>query len=157
MTDSDLFPSGKPDDKIGVDRFFEQYKLAVEMWDRVRARRQTANAFYVTINAAVLAVATAKDTDKVFQLSLSVAGLAISVLWIFTIVNYKILINGKYDVISRMEDFLPSTPFRSELLSHRHFTLVERLIPIAFFGIYVSMTVIGVMRFEMAPENWTGS
>ena len=34
---------------------FEQYKLAVEMADRVSARRGTANAFYFTVSSALLA------------------------------------------------------------------------------------------------------
>jgi hypothetical protein len=33
----------------------ELYKLAVEMADRVSARRGTANAFFVTVNTALLA------------------------------------------------------------------------------------------------------
>lgn len=34
----------------------EQYKLCVEMADRISARRALANTFFVTINAAVLAL-----------------------------------------------------------------------------------------------------
>ena len=34
------------------DNYFELYKLAVEMADRVSARRSLANSFFLTINTA---------------------------------------------------------------------------------------------------------
>jgi hypothetical protein len=39
----------------GTDRLLELYKLCVEMADRVSARRATANAFFLTLNSALLA------------------------------------------------------------------------------------------------------
>lgn len=37
---------------------FEQYKLCVEMADRVSARRSLANTFFISLNTAVIATLT---------------------------------------------------------------------------------------------------
>src|SRR5256885_4461010 len=36
--------------------FLEQYKLYVEMADRISSRRLTANSFFLTINSAIIAL-----------------------------------------------------------------------------------------------------
>ncbi len=61
MDERALLLSGKPDDKVEMDRLFEQYKLAVEVWDRVRARPQISNSIYVAINAALVTVMSVTD------------------------------------------------------------------------------------------------
>lgn len=42
-------------DEHASQQYVELYKLAVEMADRVSARRATANAFFLTVNTALLA------------------------------------------------------------------------------------------------------
>jgi hypothetical protein len=53
-----------------ADRQFEQYKLTVEMWDRIRERRQRSNAFHTTINAALVAAITAKEVGTAITFTL---------------------------------------------------------------------------------------
>jgi hypothetical protein len=38
------------------DNYFELYKLAVEMADRISARRGIANSFFLTVNTGVVAI-----------------------------------------------------------------------------------------------------
>jgi hypothetical protein len=40
-------PPSRDDDHVITDWVFAQYKLAVEMLDRIRERRQKTNSFYV--------------------------------------------------------------------------------------------------------------
>ncbi len=44
------------EDNKDSGQYLELYKLAVEMADRVSARRATANAFFLTVNTALLAL-----------------------------------------------------------------------------------------------------
>jgi hypothetical protein len=125
---------------------FEQYKLAVEMWDRVRARRQHANSFYVTINSAIVAALIVKGAPEYVIAPAAIAGVAVCALWLITIMNYKTLTDGKFHVICQLEQQLPSAPFRSEpggpnLLP---FTKVERSIPIVFAVLYAWVALFRV-------------
>ncbi len=55
----------------------ELYKLAVEMADRVSARRGTANAFFVTVNTALLAFLGLAELSVAWPVA--VGGVVISV------------------------------------------------------------------------------
>jgi hypothetical protein len=73
MGHSALFPTAVPEGKA-ADIVFEQYKLAVEMWDRVRARRQTVNAFYATISAAIVGLDMKGETVFLSETYAAVGG-----------------------------------------------------------------------------------
>ena len=118
---------------------FDQYKLAVEMWDRVRERRQKMNAFYVTITSALMTAVTALAKDH-FGMTLipSVTGIVICLLWFETILRYKELTDDKQSVIVSMEALFPCSPFGAER-KRRHFTLIERIIPLTFIALFVTI------------------
>jgi hypothetical protein len=65
--------AGATEGKVVSDREFEQYKLAVEMEDRVRARRQLTNSFYATINVAIIGEIAAKDIKQPISIIICVA------------------------------------------------------------------------------------
>jgi hypothetical protein len=132
VSENDLFPSGKPDDDTGMNTFFEQYKIAVELWDRLRAQRQVSNSFYVTINTALVGAIALKEVDPYFRLALCLAGLAVCLLWFVMLRFYRDLMDGKYHIISKIEALLPVAPFRSEMPYHHRFTSIERMIPLLF-------------------------
>src|SRR5215472_12932094 len=117
-----LFPSGKPTEPAAIDRLAEQYRLAVEMWDRVRARRQLTNTFYLTINSAFVAGIKIADIETIkpsFRY-LSVVGLIVCALWIASILNYKSLTDVKQRVIVQLEQVLPCAPFSAEASQDKH-------------------------------------
>src|SRR6266853_7031587 len=70
---------------------FEQYKLYVDMADRISSRRQTANSYFLSINTALLGfvgyVGT-KDTTGYLWL-VAAAGIALSYLWYRLIRSYR--------------------------------------------------------------------
>jgi hypothetical protein len=109
-----LFPSGVPTDKLCSTSLMDQYKLTVEIWDRVRARRQLANSFYVTINSAVVVAVWSKDSPAAGSGYVLLVGIALSVLWLLTILNYAHLSNSKSKVVYALEKHLPSAPFSAE-------------------------------------------
>ncbi len=150
MVNDNLFPIGKPDGDLAMAKIFEQYKLAVEMWDRVRARRQHNNAFYVTLNSALLTVTTSKEKIFSSDLYVAAAGFSLCVLWFFSIVFYKTLTDDKWHVISRIESILPCSPFSAEntflrdsniIKKPRHFTVIERFVAFLFAIMYIVIFV----------------
>jgi hypothetical protein len=105
----------------------EQYKLAVEMADRISARRAGANSFFVTLNAALAAVvgllAAARETGPhantpsfdSFGLSLAaIAGIVLSLTWWAILRYYRRLNRAKFIVINEMEKALPEHPYARE-------------------------------------------
>jgi hypothetical protein len=102
-----------------MDQKFEIYKLAVEMADRVSARRLTSNAFFVTVNtglAGLMAFAYANvASDHRFILWIvALVGLLLSLTWFFAIRSYKRLNKSKFEVIHQLEATLEFEYFKRE-------------------------------------------
>lgn len=143
-------------------RVWETYKLAVEMADRVSARRATANAFFLTVNTTLVAVVGLRgeqSNSALLSISVCVAGVAVAASWWFLLRNYRRLNEAKFAVINKIEaDHLPIKPFLDEwaLLDDdsasngrlakvraglRQLGNVERIVPVIFGLLYVMLLV----------------
>ena len=109
-----------PPDKYGdhyAHHLLEQYKLYVEMADRISARRQTANDFFLTVNTALVALLgylrTVQENSGVGQLYwlVAAAGIVLAYLWYRTVRSYQNLNSAKFEVIHEMEHALPLRPY----------------------------------------------
>lgn len=141
------------------------YQLAVEMADRVSARRATANSFFFTMQAG-LAVALgafaintgAPDhpTPDRFVLTLAaVAGMIISSSWWMLLRSYRDLNNAKFKVINNIErthmsirlfceeweHLKADEPVKSWRKRYAELGQVERVVPIAFAVLYAVLAV----------------
>lgn len=103
------------------DHLVEQYKLYVEMADRISARRAQAHRFYISVLSALLAVLSLlinRSMVSIFQqvivLAIALLGLAPCFLWYVTINSYRQLNSGKFKVIHEMEHHLPFTCYDRE-------------------------------------------
>lgn len=105
----------------------ELYKTAVEMADRVSARRAGANSFFVTLNTAlatfmgVLSAAqrpiSHQDRSSFDAFGLYVvaaAGVVLAIVWWSLLRYYRRLSAAKWDVINGLEVRLPASPFTDE-------------------------------------------
>ena len=128
---------------------FEQYKLYVEMADRVSQRRMSANTFFTTVNTLLFTVAAfVGSKDLQWVIFVGVIGCVISFAWYFTLNSYRQLNSGKFTVINEIEKLLPLSGFSYEWevlasgekkskywpLSH-----VEKIIPVIFFFAYIAL------------------
>jgi hypothetical protein len=92
----------------------EQYKLCVEMADRVSARRNLTNTFFLSLNSAVVAVVAAVPGHALTGLSawVPMSGLLILLAqcaaWWVTVRSYRQLNAAKYMVIGALEERLPA-------------------------------------------------
>ncbi len=143
-------------------RVMEQYKLAVEMADRVSARRAVANAFFLTVNTTLVAV-VGLDSASARSVPLSVAvcaaGVVVAGCWMFLLQNYRRLNEAKFVVINRIEDeHLPVKMFKDEWallggedapagrrgkvkVGLKQLGGVERLVPWVFALLYIVLLV----------------
>jgi hypothetical protein len=111
----------EPQDELGVEaevaaaaelpaNYFEIYKTAVEMADRVSARRGLANTFFLTINTTVLGVLGTHAASWY----LAVAGIILCASWWALLKSYRDLNAAKFKVILAMEKNLPAQPYGDE-------------------------------------------
>ena len=155
----------------GEDRpvVLEVYKLAVEMADRVSARRSLANNFYLTIHSAfvagLLVSVSGREQDVapngVILACVAAAGVALALLWWCSLVGYQQLNRAKFRAINLIEEALPAKPLSREweLLEgeqlagwrHRYRELgwAERRVPLLFIALYIA-----VLAVEAAQHYW---
>ncbi|MEU4007297.1 hypothetical protein AB0H30_02215 [Streptomyces pseudogriseolus] len=97
----------------------ELYKLAVEMADRVSARRGSANAFFLSVQTALVSVIGfgmsqwAEPPWYVFM-PVTMGGVTLSLAWWLQLRSYRHLNAAKFRVINEIETRLPVRIFTDE-------------------------------------------
>lgn len=134
---------------------FEQYKLYVEMADRISARRMLANSFFVGVHTALIIAFTVLLKEKV--LSPTLVGLApffgvilLCYVWWRVVHSYRQLNSGKFKVVHAIEQMLPIAPYDAEwtvLGSGKNrklylpLTHIENCVPVCFGVLYALFAV----------------
>jgi hypothetical protein len=138
----------------------EQYKLYVEMMDRVTARRGQANQFYLSLLSAILGISTLfADSQKNIAypktsfLLISILGLILCISWWVTIHSYKQLNYLKFKVIHEMEKNLPFPCYKREweiedgkTVKYRRLSKIEKFIPILLGVIYSILVFSSILK-----------
>ena len=110
-------PASEYTDKF-QDHAFEQYKIYLEMADRISSRRQSANTFFVSINTILVTLAgyakAATSADTFFYIVTSLAGVLICYIWYRLVLSYKNLNSAKFKVVHAIESDLPYKLFDAE-------------------------------------------
>ena len=144
------------------DHLLEQYKLFVEMADRVSQRRDQSNRFYVTLVAAIaglLMVLARFGTSvngiwPVVFLTSGLLGTAFSFIWYLNIKSYRTLNSAKFEIINDVERQLPYPGYGKEweLLrpangSPKYFQLtrIEQLVPAVIILFFLCIAGYGVV------------
>ncbi len=142
------------------DHFLEQYKLYVEMADRVSQRREQSNRFYVTLLAALAALLVvvarfvlAEEGAEVAFLTgvvliCGIFGAALSVIWWINIRSYRELNSAKFTIINRMEKQLPAAGYSDEWEILRpkeappkyfQITRIEQFVPVVVCSLFLAL------------------
>lgn len=139
----------------------EQYKLYVEMADKISERRQTANTFFLTINTAIVALLGAvlpgidERLGTAWYAVVGVAGLVLCFSWFRLLSSYRDLNNAKFKVVHEIERKLPIRPYDAEWTRvgsgkdpkvYLPFTHIETKVPWVFAGLYIALIVIAVIH-----------
>jgi hypothetical protein len=98
------------------DAILEQYKIYVEMADRISARRGFANTFFLTLNSAIFTTIGVFWTTRVHVASwllifpvLVLLGQCLA--WFWLVRSYRQLNAAKYVVVGALEERLPASPY----------------------------------------------
>ena len=138
----------------------EQYKLYVELADRVSQRRGIANSFFLLLNstAVVILGSLGISLDKLAPGWLVFPTIVLGCLcgvWFYVVKSYGQLNSGKWQVVGVMEERLPASPWRQaewqaalgageDRSLYWPLTHVEKWVPLVFGLLYVGMFVIAV-------------
>jgi hypothetical protein len=137
-----------PSNEKWHSHLLDQYKLYVEMADRISQRRTTANSYFLSINSAILAFAgylTSKDSTDYLWL-LAIAGIVLCLLWQAIITSYRDLNTAKWNVVHQIEERLPISPYAAEWEAvergrnpklYRPLSHIERGVPWIFIALHV--------------------
>ena len=134
----------------------EQYKLYVEMADRVSQRRMIANSFFVSVHTALIAAFVVLISSHILSATILgsapfVAVLLLCFLWWRTIVSYGQLNSAKFSVVHDIEKYLPLSPYEAEWKAvgegknprlYRPVTHIENWIPLCFALLYLLLAVL---------------
>ncbi|MEV5183370.1 hypothetical protein AB0K88_26815 [Streptomyces werraensis] len=141
----------------------ELYKLAVEMADRVSARRGSANAFFLSVQTALVSVigfGMSQWAEPPWYVSVAVAmgGITLSLAWWLQLRSYRHLNSAKFRVINDIEEGLPVRIFTDEWAVLRgapepqrrrryaELSSSERIVPLVFalaHGVLLAGTLSG--------------
>ena len=159
------------------DHYFEIYSLAVEMADRISARRLLANSFFATVNTGLI---TLLGSQKVIPWYVALAGVVLSLVWWGLLRSYQELNSAKFSVINALEERLPASIFTDEwnrlksrkeqeaesrrirrmlikLRQYRELGWVERFVPLMFgviYGINIAYRVNWSSVWDFLVRTW---
>ena len=141
------------------DHLLEQYKLYVEMADRVSQRREQSNRFYVSLVAAIVALLVilarfdvADGAWPIVFLISGVVGAALSLVWYVNIKSYRQLNSAKFAIINKMEKQLPAAGYSDEWeilrpkagpAQYFQLTRIEQFVPVIFFVLFALLAGYG--------------
>lgn len=135
--------------------YFDLYKLAVEMADRISARRGIANSFFLTVNTGLAALLGSGE----LRWYVAAAGIIFSCTWWALLKSYRELNSAKFQIILAMEERLPVRVYgdewdrlksaveqpdvrrrrlRASFAQYRELGRLERTVPFVFVAIYVA-------------------
>jgi hypothetical protein len=157
----------EPVEKAGAEQLtydgalLEQYKLYVEMADRISARRGLTNSFFLTLNTGIVGVFAAfKNVPtgaEAWWLGIPLVALVGECFaWFYLVRSYRLLNGAKYRVVGALEERLPASPFwRAEWWAlgegrdpTRYWPLshIEQWVPVLFALTYIGGLVAAVLR-----------
>ncbi|MCZ0931711.1 MAG: hypothetical protein OXJ52_00945 [Oligoflexia bacterium] len=143
------------DEKNKIDKkiLLEQYKLYVEMADRISQRRQSANNYFISVNIFLFSFFSYLQYIK-FNIGAFIifsAGIIVCFVWYRLIKSYKGINSGKFKVIHEMEKNLSYQPYKIEWEKigkgndkklYQPFTKIELYVPWVFSILYAIFILI---------------
>ena len=156
--DEDLWNQGAKEDfyegntPLYQAAIMEQYKIYVEMADRISQRRGNTNTFFLTLNTGIVTaigfVWEHKLARSAFWLSIPFGMLLVECfVWFYLLRSYRLLNAAKYEVVGSLEKRLPASPYWSAEWtalgkgkdSKKYWPLshIEGWVPIFFASLYI--------------------
>lgn len=137
-----------PSNEKWHSHLLDQYKLYVEMADRISQRRTAANTYFLSVNSAILAFVGYLTTNSKpeYMWLLPLAGCLLTLFWYNIIISYRNLNTAKWQVVHDIEKRLPISPYDAEWEAvqrgtnsklYRPISHIESWVPGVFFLLHL--------------------
>lgn len=149
------------DEEGWEEALLEQYRLFVEMADNVSQRRHQTNAFFLTVNLALVtalsALATGGGSAAIGNggiVIVAIAGIGFSYFWRQLVRSYRQLNTGKFKVVHELEARLPARLYDAEWVAlgegkdpekYTPLTHIEEDVPLVFAVLYGFIALIALV------------
>ena len=145
------------------EQLLEQYKICVEMADRISARRSRVNSFFLTVNTAIIALigyvnlGAGNEQPSTLYCLTGLAGVVLCYMWYRLIISYRQLNDWKYNVVNELETQLPARPYYVEWKAivragrdkrYKPFTYIEVGVPWVFLSIH-AFTILYALPWRL--------
>lgn len=136
------------------EALLEQYKLYVEMADRISQRRGAANTFFLTFNTAIVGALASffENVPPEVSVTMYIAAAVLAIAWAVLLRSYRNLNSAKFMVIGVLEERLPANAYyKAEWKAlgegkdwRRYVPLsaIETVVPAVFFLIYLYLFLV---------------
>ena len=127
MVDEDMVTPAPEPSNDDTSTILQLYQMAVEMADRISARRAGANTFFLTLNTALAAVVGIVSSarkppprgnvptfDAFGLVVMAISGVVLALVWWLLLRYYRRLNAAKFNVINKLELRLPAQPYTNE-------------------------------------------
>lgn len=137
----------------------EQYKLYVDIADKVSERRYQANSFFLAVNTALITgiagfygLAHRTLNERNWVILAAIAGIILCTAWRRLIHSYSQLNAGKFKIIHLLEQRLPAKLFKAEWDAlnqgdgslYTPFTKTELNVPVIFILLYAAVAILSL-------------
>ena len=133
------------DKSLYQSHLMEQYKIYVEMADRVSSRRNLANVFFLTLNTTMLgAVGFAFEKIQLINpkwlIAFPIIGLLLmNLIWWWLVRSYRNLNTAKYAVLRKLSSKLPTSPWAFEWVELGEGKDKKKYLPLTKLEMYIPM------------------
>jgi hypothetical protein len=135
----------------------EQYKLYVEMADRISQRRITSNTFFVTLTSLILTTyGVIKSSLFVPSICILFAGVLLSFSWYNIVNSYKQINSVKWHLVHEIEKSLPICPYTYEWIKagegkvkkkYNPTSHIEKKLPLIFGLIFLVLLINSIFTY----------
>jgi hypothetical protein len=121
----------------------EQYKIYLQLLDKISDRRQSANSFFLSINTglcALMGYMFSKEVPAELRPLLWVIpfpGILISYFWFRLVRSYRYVNAAKFRVVEAIEERLPIAPYAAEWIALRNESKAHRYIPLTNLEVWI--------------------
>ncbi|WP_405368772.1 hypothetical protein [Nonlabens sp. Asnod2-A12] len=135
----------KSEKGLYLSHLLEQYKLYVEMIDRVSSRRNLANVFFLTLNTTMLgAIGFVFEKIELIQpnwliLFPLLSLLVMNLIWWWLVKSYRDLNTAKYSILRKLSTKLPSSPWSAEWIELGEGNNIKKYLPLTKLEMYIPM------------------
>jgi hypothetical protein len=134
----------------------DQYKLYVEMSDRIGQRRVAASTYFLSVNSAILGLVgyLTSTSSADGQWILALAGIVLCMLWRRLIRSYRDINAAKLLIVHRIEKRLPISPYDAEWealgrgIDPRRYqasSQLEAYVPLIFGALHVAVLLRAIL------------